>query len=122
MLDKIFSFIFSNQIDDSNSEGLVGCAIFGVGIVACVFVLFYVLSKNEDVKTPVCYNQEYIEGILTEVKHQDGKAVLVFERTVQLGPHEVFPGEWNCVKVNSRGYVEEVFVGEDWKQQVIESQ
>jgi hypothetical protein len=95
--------------------------IMSVVILLLAFRI-HVLSKNEDVKTPVCYNQEYIEGILTEVKHQDGKAVLVFERTVQLGTHEVFPGEWNCVKVNSRGYVEEVFVGEDWKQQVIESQ
>lgn len=95
-------------------RNLIVLLVATLTISACVTT-----ERAERVKTSPGH-REFVEGVLVEVKHKDHADILVFEEEVihvHLGPHEVYPGEWNCVRINPKGYVQEVYLGEDWKEQ-----
>jgi len=87
-----------------------------------VCFMYFVLALGCSPTVEIEYEPQNwgVEGVLVSVEQENGMDVLVFEDErvfVHLGSHEVYPGEWNAVILNPRGYVEEVWLGEDWREQ-----
>lgn len=121
---------------DNDSKGLALLMLFFLCISSCTTCnntsdmrqdIDRIQSDVDRIQTDVSDMERHVavsypplvEGVLVDVKHEEGTDVLIFEEEkikIHLGTHEVYPGEWNCVRLNSRGYVEEVFLGEDWRE------
>jgi hypothetical protein len=100
---------------------LIALTLIALTLIACIVLasVSIIVIAQKPKHCEFLQHREFIEGVLVEAKHQDGDDVLVFEQekiTVYLGDHKIYPGEWNCIRVNSQGYVQEVFLGEDWRE------
>jgi hypothetical protein len=97
-------------------------------------VFFIIVAANNDdddeketPKPPAAQQQVFeermIEGVVQQmIPATDGVTIVIFDDGYQyelhLGDHEVHVGEWNQLRINHEGYVEEVWLGENAIQDV----
>jgi len=84
-------------------------------------------AKKEASKSPAdqqqVFEEKMIEGVIQRlIPATDGVTIVIFDSGHQhellLGDHEVHVGEWNQLRINHKGYVEEVWLGENAIQDV----
>lgn len=91
-----------------------------------LIVLFILVVAHGDDEEEITLTSPTIErpegGMLEGVVERlmpaaDGVTIVVFEngdqRELYLGDHEVYVGEWNQFRVNTEGYVGEIWLGEN---------
>lgn len=90
-------------------------------VVFIVFLIFIASDEPEEETEPYYPPQQemvgLIEGVVEYTLFQDNGSTLVLfddgrHAVVFLGDHELHVGEWNQLRVNPNGYVEEVWLGE----------
>lgn len=76
------------------------------------------IQAPEGAESPMVFEEKIIEGVIDRlIPATEGITIVVFDdgrqRELRLGDHQVHIGEWNQLRVNSQGYVEEVWLGEN---------
>lgn len=94
-----------------------------IWLMIIVFIIFVSNSDDDEEKEmpepPATQQQKrMIEGVVQQmIPAIDGVTIVVFDDGYQhklhLGDHEVYVGEWNQLRINHEGYVEEVWLGEN---------
>lgn len=93
-----------------------------------IIFLFIIVNDEEEIipKSPAeqqVFEERMIEGIVQQmIPATDGVTIVVFDdgrqHELHLGDHEVYVSEWNQFRVNHKGFVEEVWLGENAIQDV----
>jgi hypothetical protein len=98
-------------------------------VIFFIFFLILILDDDDDEETtpPPAAQQQVEEGMVQGVVHEliptaEGTTLVMFDQgewyeELHLGDHQLHIGEWNQLRVNHEGYVEEVWYGENALEQ-----
>lgn len=98
-----------------------------IWLILIFFFIIFVSNSDDDEEKEMpepptaqqqVFEKRMIEGVVQQmIPATDGVTIVVFDDGYQhelhLGDHEVYVGEWNQLRINQEGYVEEVWLGEN---------
>lgn len=101
-----------------------------IWLILIFFFIIFVSNSDDDEEKEMpeppatqrqVFEKRMIEGVVQQmIPAIDGITIVVFDDGCQyelrLGDHEVYVGEWNQLRINQEGCVEEVWLGENFIQ------